>query len=197
MKKIIIISTLLIGVFVGSALLNTASADVKSNTQESIHQVYEMNENGQTFGSAINCTRLEEYPELIQAADSKGTEGYVYFDDLYEYIPSSPEDAALYMEKLCELNEKGVLSKILDNKLSLLFGKYAYSLFIVHPIIIAVFRKTWWHNKEFVTTYPLLTIALTGIASIILAIIVHHNVELPATKFLNNFWLNKNNKTMQ
>ncbi len=111
MKKIIIISTLLIGVFVGSALLNTASADVKSNTQESIHQVYEMNENGQTFGSAINCTRLEEYPELIQAADSKGTEGYVYFDDLYEYIPSSPEDAALYMEKLCELNEKGVLSK--------------------------------------------------------------------------------------
>lgn len=89
------------------------------------------------------------------------------------------------------LMKKGVLSKILDNNLSSLFGKYAYSLFIVHPIIIAVFRKTWWHNKEFVTTYPLLTIALTGIASIILAIIVHHNVELPATKFLNNLWLNK------
>lgn len=60
--------------------------------------VFPINQNGQTYGSGVNCT-IETEPDLIQAIGVNGTEGYVRSIDLNEQTPKTPEEAIAMQNK--------------------------------------------------------------------------------------------------
>lgn len=64
-------------------------------TEENFHptKVYQVNENGQTYGSSLYAVSLETEPDLILARGVDGTIGYVYYTDLYKEEPKNPEEA--------------------------------------------------------------------------------------------------------
>ena len=69
---------------------------------------FSVNENGQTYGSALlSENEAVRYPDLILAIGVDGTEGFVLRDDLEGTgpieRPKNPEEAVIYMEQLNEL----------------------------------------------------------------------------------------------
>ena len=65
---------------------------------------YGVNENGQTFGSALSATYVEDMPDLVLAIGDHGKEGYIYLSDLLGETPSSPEEA---VQKQLEREQNG------------------------------------------------------------------------------------------
>jgi len=61
--------------------------------------VYQVNENGQTYGSSLYAVSAETEPDLILARGIDGTIGYVYYTDLYREEPKNPEEA-IAMQKI-------------------------------------------------------------------------------------------------
>lgn len=74
------------GVAVGTAL--AAPQQVIQHTQ------YEVNQAGETFGSAALAEELGVEPDLISVELADGSTGYVRATDLNGPVPKSPEDAA-------------------------------------------------------------------------------------------------------
>ena len=61
---------------------------------------YQVNESGETYGSALYATSLETEPDLIEAYGADGTLGYVKKTDLHGGVsPKSPEEALQLQEK--------------------------------------------------------------------------------------------------
>jgi hypothetical protein len=62
---------------------------------------YDINENGLTYGSALDAPSLEVEPDLIEAYATNGSIGYVYKEDLEQaanpYPPKNPEEAVQLM----------------------------------------------------------------------------------------------------
>jgi hypothetical protein len=58
---------------------------------------YKVNNNGQTYGSAMLASAKGYEPNLISAVGEDGTEGYVYATDLNGRIPNTPEEAVELM----------------------------------------------------------------------------------------------------
>ena len=54
---------------------------------------YEVNENGQTYGTDIDSPYVEDLPDLMAVIGDHGKQGYVYRDELLGDPPSSPEEA--------------------------------------------------------------------------------------------------------
>ena len=54
---------------------------------------YEVNENGQTYGTDIDSPYIEDLPDLMAVIGDHGKQGYVYRDELIGAPPSSPEEA--------------------------------------------------------------------------------------------------------
>ena len=85
---------------------------------------FNVNENGQTYGSSSVDSHLAtpetycelELPELIMAMGVDGTVGYVYQSELERYshgglpAPTNPEEALEYMIKIEELKEAARIS---------------------------------------------------------------------------------------
>jgi len=64
------------------------------NTDPGIPSGYEVNENGQTYGSALIRDELGYEPDLVSAMGVDGTLGYVYSVDLADdFMPSNPKEA--------------------------------------------------------------------------------------------------------
>ncbi len=133
MKKLINIvlcsAVFALGIFVGLKVMVPASAAENNKTE--IKPVFEVNENGQTYGDTMYCTKMEEFPDLIGAVSKDGTEGYVYFEDLYGNIPDSPEAAAKYMEDIIKQNEDGVYTKtvlVYESDGKTVVGEYEVSI---------------------------------------------------------------------
>ena len=62
---------------------------------------YPVNENGQTYGGIDPYSIVpQEEPDLIAAMGIDGTLGYIYAADVDGDKPSTPEEAAIYMENL-------------------------------------------------------------------------------------------------
>ncbi|MBR3971042.1 MAG: hypothetical protein IKJ87_08195 [Ruminococcus sp.] len=59
---------------------------------------YEVNENGQTYGSNPDATSLEELPDLVAVLGDNGNEGYIYAADFWSAVLSSPEEALAMQE---------------------------------------------------------------------------------------------------
>ena len=54
---------------------------------------YEVNENGQTYGTDIDSPYVEDLPDLMAVIGDHGKQGYVYRDEFLGDPPSSPEEA--------------------------------------------------------------------------------------------------------
>lgn len=76
------------------------AANVNTNRSRFHSPQYEVNENGQTYGSAIKSGSVETEPDLIAAVGTDGTEGYVYAKDLQKDMPQTPEEAVAQTNKL-------------------------------------------------------------------------------------------------
>jgi hypothetical protein len=64
-------------------------------------QRFSVNENGQTYGSSMGLP-LEQHPDLISVMASRGSDGYVYFED------TNHEGLIFTLEELRRLNEQGI-----------------------------------------------------------------------------------------
>jgi len=61
---------------------------------------FEVNENGNTFGSTIDVYRIEDMPDLTWVLGDNGLLGYAYTSELeVSQKPSSPEEAVRMMEE--------------------------------------------------------------------------------------------------
>ncbi len=83
------------------------------------------------------------------------------------------------------LIKRGIISKILDCKLSKELGKYTYSIFLVHGIVISFlcnfFYKT---HTQFAYNHPILQIVIIIILSFAAGVMMFHLVERPMVSFL-------------
>lgn len=82
------------------------------------------------------------------------------------------------------LIKRGIISKILDCKFSKELGKYTYSIFLVHGIVInflcTFFYKT---HVQFVYNHPILQIIIILILSFTAGAMMFHLVERPVISF--------------
>ena len=81
------------------------------------------------------------------------------------------------------LIKKGYLSQITDNNLSVVLGKYTYSVFLTHIIIIFLLSGTIWnHSNTFIQEYPSLTLGLIYLMAFVAGFITYHTIEKPDNK---------------
>ena len=61
---------------------------------------YEVNENGQTYGTDIDSPYVEDLPDLMAVIGDHGKQGYVYRDEFLGDPPSSPEEAVAIQKSI-------------------------------------------------------------------------------------------------
>lgn len=84
------------------------------------------------------------------------------------------------------LLNKGLVSKALNNKYSVILGSYSYAIFLGHTIVIRALKDYVDLNKiRFVFEHNFIFIALLCFAIFIFAVIVHHLVEMPLNKMVS------------
>ncbi|MBD5082456.1 MAG: hypothetical protein HDT44_11940 [Ruminococcaceae bacterium] len=109
---------------IGGVLISSAgatidtTADSKSDNyaaeETNKKLVYSVNANGQTYhDGAVDVPSMDDLPDLIGVVATNGKEGYVYKEDMYDYMPSCPEEAVKYMEVLKEFNDQGIYFQII------------------------------------------------------------------------------------
>lgn len=81
--------------------------------------------------------------------------------------------------------KRGILSKFFESNGSVVMGRYAFSLFLVHLYILDILKVCFWkHNAMFVQAHPIFNIIMPIAISMLCAFILYHFVEIPATKYL-------------
>lgn len=84
------------------------------------------------------------------------------------------------------LLNKGLISKALNNRYSVILGSYSYAIFLGHTIVIRALKDYVNLNKiSFVFEHNFIFIALLCIVIFIFAVILHHLVEMPLNKMVN------------
>ncbi|MBR1460041.1 acyltransferase [bacterium] len=92
------------------------------------------------------------------------------------------------------LFKKGYLSQITDSDIWVKLGRYQYSIYVVHYVIIRILGlKVWKHCPNFVAVHPILPIIINLIVILLVGILTYHMVELPCAKFLTNKLIRKEN----
>ena len=104
-KKVLKICLFIFIVFAG--ILFSLALDHNTNDQNDSYD-FNVNDNGQTYGSAILSEHEAAiYPDLVLALGIDGVEGYVLKDDLDGTGPLSkprnPDEALVYMDQVDEL----------------------------------------------------------------------------------------------
>ena len=83
------------------------------------------------------------------------------------------------------LFKKGYLSQITDSDIWVKLGRYQYSIYVVHCVIIRILGlKVWKHCPDFVSAHPIMPIILNLVVILLIGIFAYHMVELPCTKYL-------------
>lgn len=88
--------------------------------------------------------------------------------------------------------KKGLLSTLLDNKLSEILGKYSYSIYVMQQVVFYILQNTLWKNECLVLNHIYICLIISIIFSVITGIIVYHLVEKPCVSFSKK-WLEPNN----
>lgn len=93
------------------------------------------------------------------------------------------------------LINKGYISNLFNNNFSVLLGRYSYSIFVTHIIIIDLVNKNiWLKNPTILILHPFLNIIGVLIACLIFGITTFHLVEKPAQIYFKRcLCLKKNN----
>lgn len=77
----------------GAGFLHAAATGNLANPSEGPDPVYEVNELGMTYGSALDATSPDNEPDLIKAFGVDGTVGYVRSEDVNLPAPATREEA--------------------------------------------------------------------------------------------------------
>ncbi|MCL2036205.1 MAG: hypothetical protein FWG83_02310 [Oscillospiraceae bacterium] len=105
-KKIATASFVAIGMALGIGAVAFADTKIKPLFNDSNHEKvaefvkpdYEVNENGETYGSAMGVCP-EDSPVLTAVVGDNGNRGYARTEDLMGEMPSSPEEALRIQEE--------------------------------------------------------------------------------------------------
>ena len=83
------------------------------------------------------------------------------------------------------LVNKGYISKALNNDFSVFLGKYTYSIYMTHFLIIKCLKGSIWKfHPELVFAHPILNIFITLSVILILGMFTYHCVEKPAAAYI-------------
>ena len=83
------------------------------------------------------------------------------------------------------LINKGIISKLFDNNLSVFIGKYTYSIFLIHYLIKDLWKQYICNNHtHFVYMHPIMNLVMLYIITILMGIFLYHFVEKPFAKYL-------------
>lgn len=88
------------------------------------------------------------------------------------------------------LSKKGFLSQLLNDtplgNIWLFFGKYTYSIYMVHKLIFAFFRELQWRqHPEFIHAHPFFEVIIILCSLLMTGILIYHLVEKPAAEYLS------------
>ena len=85
---------------------------------------------------------------------------------------------------------KGYFSKFLDKDIWVFLGKYQYSLYVIHYVIIRIFGLSLWKNQsEFVHIHPILPVIIMLFVILTGGVLTYHFIESPSAKYLKNKFL--------
>ena len=86
--------------------------------------------------------------------------------------------------------KKGYFSNYMDSEMWVFLGKYQYSLFVIHYVVIKLFGYGLWQNaSEFVFAHPLIPIFIMLITILVLGVFTYHFVEVPCSRWLKQKFL--------
>ncbi len=89
------------------------------------------------------------------------------------------------------LIKRGFVSRLLENNFSVILGRYSYSIFVVHIIVLDLISTIIWKKHPvFTLNHVYLNIFIVLVSSFILGVIAYHLVEVPSNKFFKNLLLN-------
>ena len=96
-----------------STLTFGAHAKEKQDNNRFDHaHIYEINENGQTYGSAMYAPSPDKEPDLILAEALDGTEGFIYSSDLNADLPNSPEELLASLTRNQEIWDNAPIGQV-------------------------------------------------------------------------------------
>lgn len=88
--------------------------------------------------------------------------------------------------------KKGYFSAMFDSEIWVKLGRYQYSLYVIHYLVLQIFGVALWKtNPEFLCSHPYLPIAVMLLAVLALGIFTYHFIETPCADFLRNKFLTK------
>ena len=83
------------------------------------------------------------------------------------------------------LLRKGAISNLFDKDIFVYLGKFQYSIYVVHFIILKILNLGFWkYHANFVVTNPFLVIMVNLIIVCIFGILTYHFVEAPCVRYL-------------
>lgn len=77
---------------------------------------------------------------------------------------------------------KGILSKFLDNNISIFLGRYAYSIYVMQQFSFWILSKTFWLRTDFLEKHMYYSIAISLAVSAVIGGITYHLIEKPSIK---------------
>ena len=89
---------------------------------------------------------------------------------------------SLFILFLCR---KGLLSKLLENNISVFLGKFSYSIYIMQCVGFVLEKHFMWTNKEFVYAHPYINIWASILICVAIGVVSHIFVEKKAVKAFN------------
>ena len=110
-KRLISVATLCFLIVCTLVLSGFADSRDINNRFDPAH-IYDVNQNGQTYGSAMYAVSPEKEPDLVLAEAIDGTQGYVYSSDLNSEMMESPEEMLLINKKYKEMWENALVGEV-------------------------------------------------------------------------------------
>lgn len=109
MRTLIIGICLVAGIIVG--VFGSGYAIATTSIQD-LAPVYQRNDSGQTYGSALNVTSQDKMPNLVLAIGVDGTVGYLQLADFMGELPKNPEEALAQQNKLESNAKAGIVQQV-------------------------------------------------------------------------------------
>lgn len=140
MKKKMIIAFSIGCLSIGAlSLLGYASAS-QDDMAEIKEPPYEVNEKGQTYGSAMDNSLLFGNPDLVLAEAIDGTRGYVYASELNADQAGSPEELIAIVEENKKIWEEAPVGQVVVSRYIPLYESDGETVIGEFPITIG-FKK--------------------------------------------------------
>ena len=92
------------------------------------------------------------------------------------------------------LIKKGVLSNFFNKSWAIYFGKYTYSIYVTHVIVLWMSGSFINSHAEFCIQHNILVPSAVIVAILIFAVFCHHIVEMPLSRWTAEKFLYKDSK---